>query len=149
MAENEQFPTPILHRMPLSTPLRPPYCHRRLDSPRFGASHDSTTAVVGPQLKIAHAPCPAAAMAHACTHAWYARMHAARTHGTHATKREIIPRAACGPFVVRPYRRGGTDTRDEKGTPRGTRARLTRHASETAARGLSPAYLPTCIVACA
>jgi len=58
-----------------------------------------TTAVVGPQLKIAHAPCLTAAMAHACMHA--------RTHSTHATKRKIIPRTACGPFVIRrPYRRG-------------------------------------------
>lgn len=44
----------------------------------------------------------------ACVHA--------RTHGTHATKREIIPRAACGPFVVWPYRRGSTDIRSEGDT---------------------------------
>lgn len=30
-------------------------------------------------------------------------------------KREIIPHAACGPFVVRPYCRGGTDRRGQMG----------------------------------
>lgn len=89
--------------------------------------------------------CVASCSGHnACVHARMVR---------HATKREIIPRAACGPFVIRPYRRGGTNTRTKReggrGTQKGTRARLARHASKTAARGLSPAYLPTCIVACA
>lgn len=126
------------------TPPTPSHYHRRLDSPRFGASHDSAIAVVGPRLRITHALRLAAAITHVCTHARMVR---------HATKREIIPRAACGPFVIRPYRRGGTNTRTKReggrGTQKGTRARLARHASKTAARGLSPAYLPTCIVACA
>lgn len=50
--------------------------------------------------------CVASCSGHnACVHARMVR---------HATKREIIPRAACGPFVIRPYRRGGTNTRTKR-----------------------------------
>jgi len=108
-----------LPSMPLSTPLRPPYCRRRLDSPRFGASHDSTTAVVGPQLKIAHASCPAAAMAHACTHVrTYARTHAwyARNETRNNPARSMRPfcRTVLSPRRYRYTRREG-DTEGYEG----------------------------------
>lgn len=117
MAENEQPALPPSALLSLSLILYPSRCFsdplsslplpsRRLNSLRSGASHDSPTVIVGPRLWIAHALHLATAMTHACmrvcTHARTVR---------HATKREIIPRAACGPFVIRPYRRGGTDTR--------------------------------------
>lgn len=46
-----------------------PLPSRWLSSLRFAASHDSPTVIVGPRLRIAHAPRFAATMAHACTHA--------------------------------------------------------------------------------
>jgi len=150
MAENEQPPASPLFPLAPRGPPTPsvgvliPHCRsRRLDSPRFGASHDSATAAVGPRLRPTHAPLLATAMAHARPRA--------RMHGTARNETRNNPaRAAllsCGPIAPRRYRhteggmRGARGGRMGRGTPRA------RHASKTAARGLSPAYLPTCIVA--
>lgn len=146
MAENEQLSSPHLTPpFPLITTSPPPrlVARTRLSTlgrfsrlgDRRGRAPTEERACVAP--RGGHGAC-----VHARTHVrMYARM------ARHATKREIILRAACGPFVVRPYRRGGTDTTGRTTPERGVRERaLARHASKTAARGLSPAYLPMYIV---
>lgn len=78
--------------------LSPPSLHPRffhyyrgwLGSLRFAASHDSPTVIVGPRLRIAHAPRFAATMAHACTHAC--------THSTPRNEMRSNPACNARPF---------------------------------------------------
>jgi len=141
MAENEQPPPPTRRRG--SDPPLPVSPARLSTLRRFSRLGDGR----GRASTKAHA-CAAPRDGHgACARA--------RTHGTARNETRNNPaRAAllsCGPIAPRRYRHTDGGMRgargQEGGGQKGRETPRARHASKTAARGLSPAYLPTCIVA--